>query len=496
MSPVIRRLMVILSAFVLLVVIGEIGFRIHGAYFSIGGEEDPDAFHLYVVGGSTAEGVPYRPLSFGILVSSMFGDAVEGRPVVLHNLAASGDTTYTQWIRFVRAVRSRDAAVPGAVLIYAGHNDGGGDIDPHGAPFLTRLERGISRRSVLGRETIFGFRRLIRRSAAHAGDSYGFYLRDIVDTAHTAGLTPILSTVVGNISGVEPSYETEDRAGVARALAAVAPAVEEGRCEAAREVLAGALPDGRGREAFATYRFGHCLRRHGHPEQAWEAYLHALELDPQLSFGRAKARHNAVVRRVGTEHAAAVVDAMGRFRDASADGLVGQALFSDGQHPNLRGHLLLAEGFAEALSEQLGEPIQRRFEDADAVRAAFPRDDPAFPYLHGGLWLLGVSLRHPWAEDRLRGAAARFRSALVAEPHSFTAWLGLGLAQAAGSSTALHGPEAQALLERWGGFTYNGFNVPREDLDTLLTLLRDAGVDAEIVAAVEANHPEQPEPGR
>jgi tetratricopeptide (TPR) repeat protein len=486
-------MMVILSTLVLLVVIGEVGFRIHGAFYSIGGAEDPDAFHLYVIGGSSAAGVPYRPLSFGVLVSAMFGDELVGRPVVLHNLAACGDTTYTQWIRFVRAVRGRDPAVPGAALIYAGHNDSGGDILPEGAPLLTRLERGISRRSVLGRETLFGVRRLLRRSAAIGGQSYGYYLRELVDTAHAAGLTPVLSTVVGNICDVEPSYETDDRAGVARALAAVAPAVEEGRCEAAREALSGALPDGRGREAFATYRFAHCLRHHGQWDQAWEAYLRALELDPQLTFGRAKRRHNEVVRRVGEEHGAVVVDAVARFSGASRHGLIGESLFSDGHHPNLRGHLLLAEGFAEALAARFDAPVVRRFDGEEALRAAFPRDDPALPFLHSGLWLLGVSLRHPWAEDRLRVAAARFRRALVEDPQSFTAWMGLGLAQAAATSDVLHGPDAEALIEGWGGFTYGGFNVPARDLDVLLDLLRRAGVDEEIIAGVAANHPERPE---
>ena len=188
-----------------------------------------------------------------------------------------------------------------------------------------------------------------------------------------------------------------------------------------------------------------------------------------------------------------MVDAVARFRRASRDGLIGEALFSDGQHPNLLGHLLLAEGFAEALSARLDAPVVRRFDGEEAVRAAFPRDDPAFSALHGGLWLLGVSLRHPWAEDRLRGAAARFRRALVEDPQSFTAWMGLGLAQAAAASDVLHGPEAEALLEGWGGFTYNGFNVPAGDLDTLLDLLRRAGVDDEIIAGVAANHPERPE---
>jgi len=488
-----RRAVVLCSTLIFVFAVGELGFRLHGSFFSIGGTEDPDAFHLYIIGGSTAAGVPYAPLSFGDLVSSMFTDQVGGRPIVLHNLAASGDTVYTQWIRFVRAVRARDREVPGAALIYAGHNDWGGDVGAVEPPFGTRLERGLCRRSAMAREAVFGVRRLLRSSAAAGQDSYGYYLRAVVDTAWAAGLTPVLSTVVGNISDIEPNYDTEDRGGVERALQAVAATVEEGRCDAVEEVLNGALPDGRGREAFAAYRFAHCLRRHERLDAAREAYWRAVELDPRHPFGRATQRHNAVIRRVGAEHGAAVVDAVERFEVASEDGMLGRDLFSDGQHPNLEGHLLLAVGFAEILSEQRDEPVRQRFADAAAVRAAYPRSDPAFPDLHGGLWLLGVSFRHPWPEDRLLGAEARFRAALEIEPQSFTAWMGLGLTLAGRSSDLLQGPEVLDQIDRWGGFTYNGFNVPAGDLEILLRLLRDAGVDPAVVENVEANHPERAE---
>ncbi|MFH1531529.1 MAG: hypothetical protein ABIK09_12445 [Pseudomonadota bacterium] len=492
MSTRVRRGVVILSILLMVISLGELGLRLYGSFFSIGGSEDPDAFHLYVIGGSTAEGVPYAPLSFGILVSAMFEGTLDGRPIVVHDLAVSGDTIYTQWVRFERAVRARDGDVPGAVLIYSGHNDGAGDLGDDPASLGTRLERSLCRSSALGLETSYWTRRLLRRSAADALDSYGTYLREVVDTAHGAGLTPFLSSVVSNLSDIEPSYETDDREGVRRALAEVAPLEEAGDCAAAGSALAGALPEGRGKDAFGAYRLGRCLRRAGRHGPAMDAYWVAVDLDPRDVFGRATRLHNEIISRVGEEHGAQVVDAVGHFAQASPHGLIGDELFSDGQHPNLRGHLLLAVGFAEALSARFDEPIRRRFEDAAEVHAAFPPEDPAFPFLHGGSWLLAVSFRHPWPMDRLRAAEARFRSALALEPRSFTGWMGLGLARAGQSKPALlQSPEVIAQIDRWGGFTYHGFNVPLEELEALLELLRSAGVEDDILEGVAENHPER-----
>ncbi len=495
MNTKIRRVVVMFSIILFVISVGEIGLRIYRSFFSIGGREDPAAFHLYIIGGSSAEGVPYEPLSFGVMVSSMFEGTFYGRPIEVHNLAASGDTIYTQWVRFIRAVRGRDRDVPGAMLVYSGHNDTGDILESGEVPWGTRVERGLCRRSRLVLEGVYGIRRLLERSAAAGQDSYGYYLREVMDTALAAGLTPFVSTVVSNISDIEPNYQTDDPDGVRIAMESAAPFEEAGRCDAAQTALTEGLPEGNGRDAFQAYRFAHCLRRQGRYRPAREAYLRAVDSDPRVPFGRATRRQNEIVVRVAGDRGVPVVDSVDNFVRSSTNGLIGRELFSDAQHPNLAGHLLLAVGFAEAMSKQLGEPIRRRFKGAAEVRAEFPREDPAFPYLHGGTWLLATSFRHPWPMDRLRAAEQRFRSALEHDPHSFTGWMGLGLALAGQSSSLLHRPEVMEQIDRWGGFTYHGYLVPEGELDELLDLLRTSGVDADVLTEVEASHPDRrPEP--
>jgi len=487
-------LVVVSSIIVFTFAVGELGLRTYNSFFSMGSDEDPDAFHIYVLGGSSAAGSPFQPMSFGDLVSEMFADTLEGRPVVVHNLAACGETTYPQWVRLDRVVHSRDGEAPGAVLIYAGHNDIFGEHGQSDVPLMTRLERAVCERSVLAREASFGLRKLFNRSAATGMDSYGYYLRALVETALDAGLTPVLSTVAGNVSEIEPSYETEDREAVRRALDAASEAEDEGRCEASLEVLLETLPAGKGQEAFATYRYGRCLRRAGRHKEAREAFWDALDMDPHRSFGRATRGHNEMVRRIGAELGVPVVETVKRFVAASENGLPGWELFNDGQHPSLEGHLLLAEGFAEVLSELLGEPVRRRLNGREDVLARFPMKDPLSSAIHGGLWLLGVSLFHPWPEDRLRRAEACFQAVLVEDPSRFQAWMGLGLVQAIGVSSRFPTSEAISRIERWGCLGLNGFSVPEDDLDVLLEYLRDAGVEAAVLAGVEANHPARREP--
>ena len=492
----IRSFMVISSAVVLLLIAGEAAVRIAGAFSSVGGREDPDAFHLYIVGASTAQGVPYQPLSFGDMVFAMFEGTLEGRRIQVHNLARSGDTVYTQWVRFIQAVRARDTDIPGAVLIYAGHNDGSGGLDLVEIDASTRLERVICDHSALGLATIYGVRRLLHRSAANGQDSYEYYLTAVMETAREAGLTPFVSTVISNVSDLEPNYITEDREGVRRAIEAAGPQVAAGACEEAQRILTEALPEGRGRDAFGAYRTARCLEDRGRYPQALEAFWRAVELDPRTPFGRATPGQNALVTRLAREQEVPLVDAVAAFQRATPHGLVGGALFSDGQHPNLRGHLLLAVAFAEAIALQLDAPILRRFEGPEEVRAAFPSDDPRFPALHGGSWLLASSLQHPWPEDRLRLAEARFREALEIDPDSFTGWMGLGLVLAGRTSSLLQRPEVIEQIDHWGGNTYHGFSVPGEELDSLLELLRSVDVDPTVLAGIERTHPDRQQGSR
>ena len=95
-------------------------------------------FDLYAVGDSTPGGAVYgRRLSFPFLVSRAFGGRVGELPIRLTVLAKPGDLIEGQRQAFERTLLCRNAARPGAVLVYAGHND---RLGPPSLPLIEEIK--------------------------------------------------------------------------------------------------------------------------------------------------------------------------------------------------------------------------------------------------------------------------------------------------------------------------------------------------------------------
>ena len=87
----------------------------------------PDAsarpFEIYGVGESTMVGQPYAArISIPLLLDYMFDGRIDGREIVVKNLAESSVPTYSQAIAFELVMAARGERVPGVVLIISGHN--------------------------------------------------------------------------------------------------------------------------------------------------------------------------------------------------------------------------------------------------------------------------------------------------------------------------------------------------------------------------------------
>jgi hypothetical protein len=109
-------------------------------------------------------------------------------------------------------------------------------------------------------------------------------------------------------------------------------------------------------DGFADLHFkmGGCERTLGRIDDARANFRLASDLD-RFSQG-APLSFNAILRDVAEREGAILVDIDAAFTLASGDRLVGDDLFVDAMHPNLRGHQLIAESVAEALREE-GVPV-------------------------------------------------------------------------------------------------------------------------------------------
>jgi tetratricopeptide (TPR) repeat protein len=490
-----RRLAVVLLWLLLLLVFAELIDRALGALRSGSPGTEPAIFELFVVGGSSAEGLPYEPLNMGVIVAEMFGGRVGERTIVVRRIALSGESTYSQAMALRVALRGRDEDVPGAVLIYAGHNErispGPEGADAGGA--LAGAERLLFRHTRLYSRALFAARRALNRPPPYSLAQYEFFLGELVDMSRDAGLEPILSTVSGNIGGIEPGPSQVDRAEeaeVGEVRARLDGLEAAGRWEESLRVCEEALAGRLAGSALIAYWRGLALQALGRYAEADDAFWEIIDQDPGETFRRATRSQNALVPRVAEAHGARFVDGLARLREHAPNGIIGNELFADGHHGMLEAYLIVAEGFAEAVSEVTGVPIVRRFADEDEFFAATEWEARPEHGLSPAAWLIAVSAYHTRPERRMQLAEERVRSALALAPNDYRAWILLGVAQGARRAGLLRDDEVVRALGDWGFFYRSDFDRSRERVATLLGYLERFGADAEVIESVRRNYPE------
>jgi hypothetical protein len=399
----------------------------------------PGSFELYVVGDSTPAGVAYGgDPAFPMLVVQVFDGRIAGRPVFLRNLAQGGAGIGAQNAAFERSLACRDRTEPGALLVYAGHNDSAGPIA-----------------------------------------AYERHLRAIVARAVDERLEPILALPVSNIAGLDPglgAFPAERFAALQERLNGGSALERKGAWrEAAAYYEAGRSPASDDFDNYLDYRRALCLRRAGDRGRAERLFWGVVEHASQDAFGRARPSIHAVIRAVARERGAAIVDAVELFERDSPDGVIDDRFFLDGQHPNARGTALLADGFARALSTRLREPIKRRFAGT-FTEEALPKAKRAAALVQAGRWLLSVARGHGYPYHRLQLARRSFQLAAALARDDFSARLGLAIVEAERRSDGRDAAWRRSWLEgdlaAWGA----RFTVSEGAFPDLLRELEVAGV--------------------
>ncbi len=443
-------------------------------------------FNLVGVGESTMRGWPFEPhIEIPIVVARMLGGEVNGRHIAIENLAANGQPAYAQYVALLLYVAYRDRTVPGAVLIYVGHNEG--DLRQGAAWRPGVLER-VADYSFVARaiHLLLVYKHVI--PLPHGLPLYRYYLRKMIETATGAGLVPIVSTVAGNISGVEPNLEARDTAEVELRMQTIAEQEHRGDCTAVESACRAEAAAAHPIAPLVCYRAGKCWQRAGEVARAVDRYYDAIELDPRTNFGRATRAQNAVVRELAREYAIPLVDTTRLLEDASPQGILGDELFIDGQHPNLIGVLLIARAYADAIAAAFGTPLPRRDLQLEEMKTEFgftPRFD-ARSKVHAASWLIATAALHPWPYDRLALAEQHLHSALATDPDNFTAWFDLALVEA-GRRGLLRDDALLKQLGEWSVFFCPLACVPQDEVDPMIDRFRTMGVSADVIAGVLRN---------
>jgi hypothetical protein len=334
---------------------------------------------LVVIGESSARGWPYAPwLSIGQTVAWQLGEALPRRGCQVEILAENG-------LSLAKAARKLAGLTvrPDAILIYSGHNEFLNRFDwarnaiLEGEPAqscwdgLVRAGRALP----LGRMIAEAIdhnrvdrlpmpsdsRRLVdwpvcspAEYAAVVAD-FRRVLESIVSDCERANILPILVIPPGNDADFEPnrsilpvSVPEAQRRAFAEAFS-TALAIERDETDRALTLYRSLLAEQPG-FAEAHYRLAKLLERSGHWDDARRHYRLARDLDGYPL--RCPSSIQNIYHEISFMHDCLLIDGPAVFQAIAPHGLLGDTLFHDAQHPNLRGHVALAEAVLRALRDR------------------------------------------------------------------------------------------------------------------------------------------------
>lgn len=325
-------------------------------------EKKPNAFRVFILGGSSAAGYPFSPLgSFSRYVRDRLTLLYPSSTIEVVNLGLTAVNSYTIRDLFPGVLEQK----PDLILIYAGHNE------YYGALGVGSMESlGTSRDMVnlilylnkyktveLLRNTIQWIMKLFAGDAEKqsgtlmsrmAQDQYIAYdsqkfndgisqfegnIRDVLEMAKEKNVPVILSTLVSNLKDQEPFISVK---------AESFPPADEIYNQAKHE-----LKSGQNDLADSLFRF-------------------AKDLD-ELRF-RAPEKMNAVIESLSAEYNVPLVNTDSVFNSISPDKIVGDNLMTDHLHPTLQGQLILGKLFFEKMEKSNLIPKTEKIDLPDNVQ--------------------------------------------------------------------------------------------------------------------------------
>ena len=375
-------------------------------------DKPPAAYRIFVIGESAAEGVPYGT---GFAFSAWLARRLEAQaPDVQWEVVNAALAGAQSWSALM-IVRDIARWSPDLLVVYLGHNEVGTRftaaeqrwLDPRRLSIATQLKetrlytamshvlpmlsgnRQIDLRSVHRPGEAFavigpGGGRVYATMADRAlsSDLYRARLEEMVRIMRSAGARTMLLTLSQNFSDWAPAASSHRPGMRADEKVAWRKAVREGDALASRDCTGALTAWSRALaidQGFAELHFklARCEDALGRLDEARAQFRLASDLD-RLPQG-ASTSFNDILRDVARREGAILVDIDAVLGAASGPRLVGDDLFVDHCHPNIRANQLIAEAVADTIRvQQLAGPTVRWRPDAwvdppaEAVLAADP----------------------------------------------------------------------------------------------------------------------------
>lgn len=367
----------------------------------------PGGFRAFVVGESSAAGVPYSAsYAFSAFLEKRLRAELPQVPIEVVNAAISGYASR----RILAVVEDIARHQPDLLIIYAGHNEFAESryyrhlvgMDPRLFRLWewlaqTRLYALASQLPMIGADAHkkaprFDFDDLDNgyqmfavakkhldgaypsvRELAWGEEHYRLNLEKMIDAMQAVGARVMLVTLGQDFADWAPGASSHRDGLSAAETAAFDQAVAEGDGLAATDCAAALDAYRRGlaiddAHAELHFKIATCERRRGNFADARAAFRRASDLD-RVPHG-APTHFNDVLRELAREHGTLLADADPMLERLAENGMVGTALFADLVHPNL----LANEHIAALVADEMraaGTPLP-----ADRWRTGYTDPDP------------------------------------------------------------------------------------------------------------------------
>ncbi|MCF8724438.1 lysophospholipase L1-like esterase [Nitrospina gracilis] len=350
-------------------------------------KKQPGVYRIFMVGASTTRGFPYtdRRISYSGLLQGILNDVLPGRRVEVINagydaLSSFGVLDLTSQLMDYE---------PDLLIVYSGHNEFIGHFGVNSAVnygqnrevirlatflFHSRVYLALERASLwlksrdrekATRESQVNlFRAMLSRENmvwdeplhAEAERNYKANLKDLVQKANKRGIQVLLLTLVSNLRDFSPIRSGFSETISAGSRTLILESAKRGRDALKEEQYEKALKHFQAAHqqdeqyAEAHYGIARAYDQLNQMDKARFHYLQAREHD-RLHL-RACLRFHQIVKDVGAEEGGMVLDLAPRFERVSAKGLPGEGLFLEHVHPNINGHMVIADSIARFLAKQ------------------------------------------------------------------------------------------------------------------------------------------------
>jgi len=363
--------------------------------------KDDGSFKIYVVGESTSEGEPYIPkISFAKIVSYMFGGKLRNREIRIINLAKGGKNAEYEYWRLLGELYLRPPG-DGLLLIYSGINDACQDSydEEYGRWRFLQNSLVISKIQYLLQETnINWLRNIFGVNNPRSLQRYDYRLRKIVKLAERFKLKVIISTLVSNYADFSPLKEGSE---FADDIKLAQNYRDRGDFRKARGIYSALLLKSASNRDFLNFSIAQCYQATGDYGNAKEYFYHAVDSGNEI---RPTLGQDRVIRKIASEYGIPLADNLRYFEENSPNGLLGNSLFHDAHHPNLKGHILLAKGFAREMEKLYGVKTVRPDPGTEEVESYFglTEQDKYVIYASKIFWLVFLIDHLFMADDKLR----------------------------------------------------------------------------------------------